>query len=73
MGLVHWENGQIYYYPYTPSEVAGWLFMALFAAVTLAHVGHMFWVKTWYFIPLILGGICTLSMLSLLFDDLIFI
>lgn len=58
MGLVHFEDGRVLYYPYTPSEAAGYLFLALFAAATITHIGLMFWHKTWYLIPLILGGTC---------------
>lgn len=65
MGLVHFEDGGVLYYPYTPSEAAGYVFLALFATATLAHVGLMFWHKTWFLIPLILGGICASRLVPL--------
>lgn len=58
MGLVHFEDGVVVYYPYVPSYGAGIAFVVLFTAATLVHIGMMSWLKTWYFIPMILGGIC---------------
>lgn len=58
MGLVHFEDGVVVYYPYVPSYGAGVAFVVLFTAATVVHIGMMGWLKTWYFIPMILGGIC---------------
>lgn len=58
MGLVHFEDGKVLYYPYVPSKAAGYAFMAFFAAATVAHIVGMIKFKTWFFIPLVLGGIC---------------
>ncbi|KAH6874379.1 RTA1 like protein-domain-containing protein [Thelonectria olida] len=58
MGLVHFEDGKVLYYPYTPSKSAGYAFMALFAITTCAHLAHSKRFKNWFFIPMMLGGIC---------------
>ncbi|KAK2931912.1 RTA-like protein [Fusarium oxysporum f. sp. vasinfectum] len=58
MGLVHFEDGKVLYYPYTPSESAGYAFMALFAAATVAHLVFIPKYKTKFFMPMFLGGIC---------------
>lgn len=58
MGLVQIEDGQVFYYPYTPSRTAGLAFVALFTTVTIAHIGCLFFYRTRFFIPFILGGIC---------------
>lgn len=50
MVVVFWE--------YRPSNVAAYLFLALFALATLAHLVYLVWLRAWGFIPLILGGIC---------------
>lgn len=53
----------IEYFQYTPSKEAGLAFMALFAAAGVAHIGYMFFFRAWSFIPMILGGICKLTLL----------
>lgn len=51
-------NGtQIVFYQYRPSKTAGFAFMALFALATLGHLIYFFWLRTWFFIPFLLGGI----------------
>ncbi len=50
MVVVFWE--------YRPSNVAAYIFLALFALATLAHVGYLVWFRAWAFIPFVLGGIC---------------
>ncbi|KAF3001073.1 hypothetical protein E8E14_001096 [Neopestalotiopsis sp. 37M] len=57
MGLVQFEDGVVVYYPYTPSQSAGYAFLALFTIITVAHIGGIFYLKTRYMIPLVLGGI----------------
>ena len=47
------------FYPYTPSATAGYAFMGLFGVSTLVHIVLMFPFRAAYFIPLVLGGICT--------------
>ncbi|RHZ55490.1 hypothetical protein CDV55_105482 [Aspergillus turcosus] len=46
------------FYPYTPSNTAGYAFMAIFGIATVIHIILMFPYRAAYFIPLILGGIC---------------
>lgn len=46
------------YYDYEPNRPANIIFVALFAAVTLAHTFFMFRMKTWYFIPFVVGILC---------------
>lgn len=58
MGLVQFEDGKVLYYPYTPSRAAGFIFMALFAVVTIIHIAGVRRYKTNYFTPMVLGGIC---------------
>ena len=56
------QNGSdpwVEFYPYTPSATAGYAFMGIFGLTTLAHIVLMFPFRAAYFIPLILGGICT--------------
>ncbi|KAK0733549.1 RTA1 like protein-domain-containing protein [Lasiosphaeria miniovina] len=49
MVVVFWE--------YRPSNVAAYLFLALFALATLGHVVYLAWLRAWTYIPFILGGI----------------
>ncbi|KAK1485974.1 uncharacterized protein CCOS01_07276 [Colletotrichum costaricense] len=58
MGLVHFEDGKVLFYPYTPSKAAGVIFLFLFAGITVFHVWLIRRYKTKYFIPMVLGGIC---------------
>ncbi|KAK9427122.1 RTA1 like protein-domain-containing protein [Lipomyces doorenjongii] len=46
------------FYPYTPSDSAGYAFMGLFGVSTVAHLVLTFPFRAAYFIPLILGGVC---------------
>lgn len=51
-------NGtQIVFYHYRPNGGAGWAFLVIFALGALAHIGYMFWLRAWHFIPFILGGV----------------
>ncbi|RJE25028.1 RTA1 domain protein [Aspergillus sclerotialis] len=55
------KNGSdpwVEFYPYTPSQSAGYAFVAIFAILTIAHFALMFPYRAAYFIPLIIGGIC---------------
>ncbi|EXF85198.1 hypothetical protein CFIO01_03269 [Colletotrichum fioriniae PJ7] len=40
MGLVHFEDGKVLFYPYTPSKAAGVIFLVLFAGDTFGHLGR---------------------------------
>ncbi|KAJ5927531.1 hypothetical protein N7516_009304 [Penicillium verrucosum] len=43
-------------YEYYPSMGAAVVFIVLFAIVTLMHTFHLFRKRTWFFIPLLIGG-----------------
>ncbi|KAF7173391.1 hypothetical protein CNMCM5623_005620 [Aspergillus felis] len=43
-------------YEYYPSMAAGVIFVILFGFVTLLHTFHLFRTRTWFFIPLVIGG-----------------
>ena len=45
-------------YRYHPSKIAAIVFIAVFGLTTLLHILQVFKRKTWYFIPLVVGGIC---------------
>lgn len=46
-------------YEYNPSMGAAVLFIVLFGAVTAFHTYRLFSTRTWFFIPLVIGGYCT--------------
>jgi hypothetical protein len=48
-------------YRYRPSLAAAVLFIILFLLTTLFHTLQIWRKRTWYFIPLVIGGICTAS------------
>jgi hypothetical protein len=52
------DRDHIIFYPYTPSKSAALVFVALFGTTTLAHFIVVLPFRAWFFIPLILGGIC---------------
>ncbi|KAJ5177407.1 RTA-like protein [Penicillium coprophilum] len=43
-------------YTYYPSLAAAAVFIVCFAIVTLLHTFHLFRTRTWFFIPLVIGG-----------------
>ncbi|KAK9860179.1 hypothetical protein MYU51_010531 [Penicillium brevicompactum] len=43
-------------YTYYPSMGAAVVFIILFAVVTLLHTFHLFRTRTWFFVPLVIGG-----------------
>jgi hypothetical protein len=45
-------------YRYYPSSVAAIIFVVAFGLTTLLHTFQLVKKKTWYFIPLIIGGLC---------------
>ncbi|RAK84194.1 RTA1 domain protein [Aspergillus costaricaensis CBS 115574] len=55
---VNGSDPYVDFYPYTPSETAGYAFMAIFGLATLVHFVMMFPYRAAYFIPLVIGGIC---------------
>jgi hypothetical protein len=44
-------------YPYNPSNIAGWVFVIIFGVGAAAHSVLMFPLRSWFFIPFILGCI----------------
>ncbi|KAK9312500.1 RTA1 like protein-domain-containing protein [Lipomyces starkeyi] len=45
------------YYRYNPSLVAAIVFVVLFSLATVIHTYRLLRTKTWYFIPLLVGGV----------------
>ncbi|KAI1393359.1 RTA1-domain-containing protein [Hypoxylon trugodes] len=51
-------NGtQIVFFEYRPNKAAGLSFVAVFGLATVAHLVYFFWLRAWFFIPFILGGV----------------
>ncbi|KAL2808937.1 RTA1 like protein-domain-containing protein [Aspergillus granulosus] len=50
-GFENWEA-----YLYDPSMVAAVIFIVLYGGVTGLHTYHLFRTRTWFFIPMVLGG-----------------
>lgn len=44
-------------YPYVPSAVAGWVFVVLFGIAAVIHFVAMCSLRSWFFIPFVLGCI----------------
>ncbi|CAI7598666.1 unnamed protein product [Penicillium palitans] len=55
---VNGSSPYVNFYPYTPSDTAGYAFMAMFGVATLFHLVLMFPFRAAFFIPLVLGGVC---------------
>lgn len=47
------------FYTYEPSMAAAVLFIVLFGLSTMWHVLQMVQNRTWFFVPFVLGGLCT--------------
>ena len=47
------------YYRYDPSLVAALIFIVLFILTASFHLYQLVRTRTWYFIPLVVGGFCT--------------
>jgi hypothetical protein len=45
-------------YRYIPSQVAAIIFVVLFGLTTIAHIFQLIKKRTWYFTPLVVGGLC---------------
>jgi hypothetical protein len=43
------------FYIYNPSNVAGYIFVILFAIGTVIHLGYIWRYRSWFFIPFTLG------------------
>lgn len=48
-------------YRYTPSTILAAVFLSLFGITTLIHLFQLFRTRTWYLIPLVVGGVCEYS------------
>lgn len=53
------DGDRVIFYFYTPSDGAAYAFLSFFALSTAIHIGYMFFHRTWHFVPLIIGGVCT--------------
>lgn len=51
-------------YEYAPSFGAAIVFAALFGIASIVHFLQLIHTRTWFFIPFLIGGICTSSLLS---------
>lgn len=56
---VNGSDPYVDFYPYTPSATAGYAFLVIFGIATAVHLVMMFPFRAAYFIPLVLGGVCT--------------
>jgi hypothetical protein len=45
-------------YRYIPSRVAAIIFVVAFGLTTFAHIFQFIKKRTWYFTPLVIGGLC---------------
>ena len=48
----------IVFWQYLPQKAAAYAFVAIFALLTVVHLGLLVTFRAWHFIPFILGGIC---------------
>ncbi|XEV05659.1 hypothetical protein FSHL1_010946 [Fusarium sambucinum] len=53
-----YENATWAFYRFVPSKEANIVFVVLFAITTLLHVLQLWRTRTWYLIPLVVGGVC---------------
>ena len=53
------KHPEFKYYEYDPSIAAACIFAVIFGLLTIWHMVLIAKHKTWYFIPLIIGGLCT--------------
>jgi hypothetical protein len=51
------QYGDFKLYRYDPSMAAAVIFIILFILVTTLHFYHMIRTKTYFFVPLVMGGI----------------
>ena len=50
------------FYRYDPSMGGAVLFTILFIGTTFYHIFQMFKSRTWFFIPFVIGGLCTCTL-----------
>ena len=58
------DHGGYVFYHYVPSLPAAIVFVVLFALTTFYHIFQIGKKRTWYFIPLAVGGFCTTQLTS---------
>lgn len=46
------------FYHYDPSKVAAIIFVVLFFITTGLHLFQLLRSRTWYFVPMVIGGFC---------------
>lgn len=51
-------------YDYEPSIPAAIIFIVLFSGLAILHILRIFLRKTWFYIPVAIGGICEFLLLS---------
>lgn len=52
------------FYHYDPSMAAAVVSIILFSLTTLCHAFQLLRTRTWYFIPVVVGGLCKLLLFS---------
>ena len=57
------DAGEFVFYAYRPSLPAAVIFAVLFLASAIWHTKQLIQYRTWYFIPFVLGCLCTLLFL----------
>jgi hypothetical protein len=54
----NYEDAVWAFYRFIPSKEANIVFVVLFAITTILHVFQLWRTRTWYLIPLVIGGVC---------------
>lgn len=52
------DNKKYEFYQYNPSKAAAVIFIILFVCTTALHSYQMLRTRTWFLVPLVLGGFC---------------
>ena len=56
------DTGEFIFDAYRPTLPAGIIFTVLFLGSAIWHVKQLFQYRTWYFIPFVIGCLCTSSL-----------
>ena len=48
-------------YRYIPNQIAAIIFVVAFGLTTFLHIFQFIKRKTWYFAPLVIGGLCKIA------------
>ena len=59
--LIPSDGKNVWLYSYQPNAGAAYFFTAFMGIATIAHFGCMIRYRSWFFIPLIIGGTCKVS------------